>query len=52
MQDRSYRIAGTLTNADIITERSFWIGVYPGLTTEMLDYATDRISEFLGRGFA
>jgi CDP-6-deoxy-D-xylo-4-hexulose-3-dehydrase len=52
MQDRSYRIAGTLTNADIITERSFWIGVYPGLTTEMLDYAADRISEFLGIGFA
>jgi CDP-6-deoxy-D-xylo-4-hexulose-3-dehydrase len=52
MQGRTYRIAGALTNADIITERSFWIGVYPGLTTEMLDYATDRISEFLGRGFA
>jgi CDP-6-deoxy-D-xylo-4-hexulose-3-dehydrase len=52
MQGRSYRIAGTLTNADIITERSFWIGVYPGLTPEMLDYAADKISEFLGIGFA
>jgi CDP-6-deoxy-D-xylo-4-hexulose-3-dehydrase len=51
MQGRSYRIAGTLANADIITERSFWIGVYPGLTTEMLDYAADRISEFLGTSF-
>ncbi len=51
MQGRSYRIAGTLTNADIITERSFWIGVYPGLTTEMLDYAADRIGEFLGTSF-
>jgi CDP-6-deoxy-D-xylo-4-hexulose-3-dehydrase len=52
MQGRDYRIAGTLANADIITERSFWIGVYPGLTTEMLDYAADRISEFLGVGSA
>ncbi|MFH1871209.1 MAG: lipopolysaccharide biosynthesis protein RfbH [Pseudomonadota bacterium] len=51
MRDHSYRIAGTLTNADIITERSFWIGVYPGLSCEMLDYAADRISEFLGVGF-
>jgi CDP-6-deoxy-D-xylo-4-hexulose-3-dehydrase len=51
MRNRDYRIAGTLNNADIITERSFWIGVYPGLTTEMLDYAADRIGEFLGIGF-
>jgi CDP-6-deoxy-D-xylo-4-hexulose-3-dehydrase len=51
MQGRAHRISGTLTNADVITERSFWIGVYPGLTTEMLDYAADKISEFLGVGF-
>jgi CDP-6-deoxy-D-xylo-4-hexulose-3-dehydrase len=51
MQGRSYRVAGALTNANIITERSFWIGVYPGLNTEMLDYAADRIGEFLGVGF-
>ena len=50
MQGRAYRVAGLLTNADIITERSFWIGVYPGLTPEMLDYAADRIGEFLGVG--
>lgn len=50
MQGRAYRIAGTLANADIITERSFWIGIYPGLTTGMLDYAADKISEFLGVG--
>jgi hypothetical protein len=27
--------------------RTFWIGVYPGLRVEMLDYAADRISEFM-----
>ncbi len=52
MQGRAYRVGGTLANADIITERSFWIGVYPGLTTGMLDYAADKIGEFLGVGFA
>ena len=51
MQGRNYRVANILTNADIITERSFWIGVYPGLSTEMLDYAADKIGEFLGVGF-
>jgi CDP-6-deoxy-D-xylo-4-hexulose-3-dehydrase len=51
MQGRHYRVSGSLINADVITERSFWIGVYPGLTTDMLDYAADRISEFLGAGF-
>jgi CDP-6-deoxy-D-xylo-4-hexulose-3-dehydrase len=50
MQGREFRIAGALTNADIITERSFWIGIYPGLDTGMLDYTADRISEFLGVG--
>ena len=51
MKGREYRIAGTLTNANTITERSFWIGVYPGLSEPMLDYAADKIGEFLGGGF-
>lgn len=51
MKGRKFRISGDLAVANAITERSFWIGVYPGLTTEMLDYAADRISEFLGVGF-
>lgn len=51
MRGRNYRIAGTLANADTITERSFWIGLYPGLSSDMLDFAVDRISEFLGVGF-
>lgn len=51
MSGRTYRVSGTLANADVITERSFWIGVYPGLTEEMLDFAAARITEFLGVGF-
>lgn len=48
MQGRDFRVAGSLANADLIAERSFWIGVYPGLTREMLDYAAERIAGFLG----
>lgn len=51
MKGREFRISGDLSVANAITERSFWIGVYPGLSTEMLDYAADKIGEFLGVGF-
>ncbi|MDP2821762.1 MAG: lipopolysaccharide biosynthesis protein RfbH [Sulfuritalea sp.] len=51
MKGREFRVSGDLPVANAITERSFWIGVYPGLTTEMLDYAADRIRDFLGVGF-
>ena len=33
-----YRIAGELKNTDRIMEDTFWIGVYPGMTDEMIDY--------------
>jgi NDP-hexose-3,4-dehydratase len=44
--DREYRVAGELKNSDIITERTFWLGVYPGLTTEMIDYVAASVREF------
>jgi len=42
-----FRIVGDLTNTDIVTERTFWVGVYPGLTQPMLQYVIDSISEFV-----
>jgi dTDP-4-dehydro-2,6-dideoxy-D-glucose 3-dehydratase len=45
--DQPHRIVGELTNSDIITEHTFWIGVYPALTDEMLDYVTASIKEFV-----
>jgi CDP-6-deoxy-D-xylo-4-hexulose-3-dehydrase len=41
------RVVGNLKNADIITERTFWVGVYPGLTNEMIDYMIATITEFV-----
>jgi CDP-6-deoxy-D-xylo-4-hexulose-3-dehydrase len=42
-----FRIVGDLTNTDIVMRRTFWVGVYPGLTTAMLDYIADSITEFV-----
>ena len=52
MIGRNFRISGELTNTDMVMNNSFWIGVYPGLTTEMLDYACEKIEAFLGVGAA
>ena len=46
-KDVDFRIVGDLTNTDIVTERTFWIGVYPGLTNEMLQYVVDSITGFV-----
>ena len=43
----THRVAGELTNTDIATYRSFWIGVYPGLTEEMLGYVLQSCRDFL-----
>jgi dTDP-4-dehydro-2,6-dideoxy-D-glucose 3-dehydratase len=45
--DQEYRVVGELTNSNIITTQTFWIGVYPGLTTEMIDYMAASIREFV-----
>jgi len=42
-----WRIVGNLTNTDIVMKRTFWIGTYPGLTSAMLDYVIESISEFM-----
>ena len=39
-----YRIAGELTNTDTIMNKSFWVGVYPGMTDKMLDYMCEVIA--------
>ena len=36
--DQPWRVAGSLERTDFAMTNSFWVGVYPGLTTEMLDY--------------
>lgn len=50
MQGRNYRVAGPLTNTDTVMNDTFWIGLYPGLTDDQLDYAADEIAGFVGGG--
>ena len=40
-----YRVVGTLDNTDRIMRDTFWVGVYPGMTDEMIDYMAKVISE-------
>lgn len=43
-----YRTVGDLKNTDRIMNDSFWIGVYPGMTEDMLDYMAKTIKEAIG----
>ena len=41
----AYRVSGELTNTDFIMENTFWVGVYPGMTDQMIDYMAQVIRE-------
>ena len=40
----AYRVVGSLENTDRIMRDTFWVGVYPGMTDEMMDYMAEVIS--------
>ena len=43
-----FRVVGELANTDFVMKRVFWIGVYPGLTGEMLDFVVKTVGDFVG----
>ncbi|WP_460648000.1 lipopolysaccharide biosynthesis protein RfbH [Lacrimispora xylanolytica] len=43
--NEGFRIVGELTNTDRIMADTFWVGVYPGMTDEMIDYMAKVIKE-------
>lgn len=49
MSGHTYRILGELRNTDIAMERSFWVGVYPGLNEAMIDYMAESLSSVFSR---
>lgn len=42
-----FRVVGDLKNTDIVMNRTFWVGVYPGLDAPQLDYIAESIAEFV-----
>jgi CDP-6-deoxy-D-xylo-4-hexulose-3-dehydrase len=47
-KDTPRRVVGDLATSDLIMNRTFWIGVYPGLTPPMLDFIATTLEEALG----
>ena len=46
---KGYRVIGELKNTDIIMNHTFWIGVYPGMTDEMIDYMANTIKNYFNK---
>ena len=51
MAGRNFRISGELTNTDVVMNDTFWIGLHPALSEEMLEFSTKKIKLFFGIGF-
>ena len=45
-EGRKYRVSGSLNNTNKIMNDTFWVGVYPGLTNEHLDYISSNLHNF------
>ena len=45
--NEGFRVVGDLKNTDFVMNNTFWIGVYPGMTNEMLDFMIFSIKDFI-----
>ena len=45
--DLEYRTASKIINADTVMNNAFWLGVWPGITKEMMDYVKRTTEEFI-----
>ena len=51
-KDVPYRISGALTNTDIVMNRTFWLGIYPGITAAMMDFVAERTESLVKKASA
>jgi CDP-6-deoxy-D-xylo-4-hexulose-3-dehydrase len=51
MIGRNFRVSGSLANTDVVMNDTFWIGLQPALTREMLEFSAKKIENYLGVGF-
>ena len=47
MLEKKFRVVGNLNNTSTIMNNTFWIGLYPGLTHQELDFVIDQIKKFV-----
>jgi CDP-6-deoxy-D-xylo-4-hexulose-3-dehydrase len=46
MKDVNFKVQGELKNTDFVMENTFWIGLYPGLSKEHLEFSSNQIKKF------
>lgn len=49
-KQEGYRVAGSLKATDLIMEKSFWVGLYPGMKPEMIDYMAEKLCGYQEMG--
>lgn len=47
----NYRVVGDLARTDQVMNNTFWLGLFPALGTEHVDYVGDKLEEFFGLNF-
>ena len=50
MLGRNFRVVGDLHNSDLVMNRTFWVGLYPGLTRDHLDHTIASIHDYVNAG--
>lgn len=45
----AYRVIGNLDSTEFIMNNTFWVGIYPGMTDEMVDYMAEVIKQAVGK---
>jgi CDP-6-deoxy-D-xylo-4-hexulose-3-dehydrase len=48
MKGRNFRVSGELSNTDTVMKDTFWIGVQPALSQQMLEFAAGKMETYLG----
>ena len=48
MIGRNFRVSGDLINTDVVMNQTFWIGLQPALTREMLEFTVSKLEEYIG----
>jgi CDP-6-deoxy-D-xylo-4-hexulose-3-dehydrase len=51
MINQKFRVSGSLDCTDVVMNRTFWIGLQPALTQDMLEFSAKKIESFLGVNF-